>query len=92
MNYHAHIYYDKSTRRIAEDIQQLMIKNFPECRVSHLVDYAVGPHLAPMFQASFGEQLLSPVIECLSPYKAQVSIMIHPLGRQHLRRYLFLGV
>lgn len=92
MKYHAHIYYTEATREDALSVHRQVAARFPDLALSPLVDYAVGPHLAPMFQVAFGEELLEICKDFFTPFSDRLSIMIHPLIADDLLAHTQLAI
>lgn len=84
MRYHAHIYYALENKPYALDVHAKVLSAFSQLPVSHLVDYAVGPHLFPMFQVAFDETKLDELKMFFTPFSDKLSILIHPLIRDDL--------
>ncbi|MCY4045377.1 MAG: hypothetical protein OXE99_09875 [Cellvibrionales bacterium] len=79
MRYHAHIYYALENKSDALEVHEQVQVQFPQLPVSHLVDYAVGPHLFPMFQVAFDDRHLDALKQLFIPYSDKLSTLIHPL-------------
>ncbi len=79
MHYHAHIYFDKSSRPVAVDLRaQLLEDKISVGEVFFLVDKPVGPHPLPMFQISFIQSQYVALIDWLEKHRQGLSILIHP--------------
>lgn len=84
MNYHAHIYYRADTKSEAQKLRALIQVTYPHLPVSPMVDYAVGPHLYPMFQVGLSDRDLDVMIREVKPFSQTLSILFHPLIRDDL--------
>lgn len=79
MLFHAHIYFDESSRPAAVALRSQLIKEkIPVGEVFFLVDKAVGPHPLPMFQISFAQPQYVALIDWLEKHRQGLSILIHP--------------
>lgn len=78
--YHAHIYYEKSSRLSAGQLREEIFRNFAgRVRVHNLIDEPIGPHPLPMFEVDIPSTQLADVKMWLDQHHGSHSILIHPL-------------
>ena len=78
--YHAHIYYDLSTRSAAAELRKAITQELGNrVRVHNLIDQAIGPHPLPMFEIDIPAGELSHIKTWLAAHHGAHSILIHPL-------------
>ena len=84
-SYHAHIYFDKSTEKIASQIYN-RIKNEFKFEVGRFHKKPVGPHTKWMFQVPFQSSECDDFIMWLEENRIKnLSILIHPLSGDNLK-------
>lgn len=92
-----HIYFDESTRKEAEALQEKLKKTFkPEYLfVGYLLDKPVGPHPVPMFECNFQEPFFQEIVLWLMKERGGLNILVHPLTgddyRDHTDCAIWLG-
>jgi DOPA 4,5-dioxygenase len=92
--YHAHVYFDASTRRAAETLREAIGALF-DVEVGCMFDHAHGPHSQPMYQVAFGTDELAKLVPWLMLNRNGLSIIVHPRTddeiADHLENPLWLG-
>jgi aromatic ring-cleaving dioxygenase len=58
-HYHAHVYYDPSTREQAARLREQVAAAFPSATLGRWHDAPVGPHPQSMYQIAFPAELLT---------------------------------
>ena len=95
--FHAHIYYESSSRPQAVKLQEQAQKELADCTlgISRLIDRAVGPHPVPMFEINFLEDQLAQVFLWIHKNRGELSVLIHrdvkPEIPEHTNRATWLG-
>lgn len=76
-----HVYFDESTRKEAESLQQKLKESFKseDLFVGFLLDKNVGPHPSPMFECNFQEPLFQEIVLWLMRERGNLNILVHPL-------------
>lgn len=92
--YHAHVYYDATTRAVAERLRRALDQSF-KVRLGRWHDAPVGPHPAAMYQVAFDAAEFSRLVPWLMLNRAGLAILVHPLTGDdyddHARYALWLG-
>jgi aromatic ring-cleaving dioxygenase len=92
--YHAHVYYDADTRKIAEDLRQTIIRRFA-VRPGGFSDEPVGPHPISQFNVIFQADEFSKVVPWLMLNHDGLDVLIHPLTESsyddHSKNALWIG-
>ena len=92
--YHAHIYYDPTTRSKAERLRQGIAERF-ETRLGNWHDEPVGPHPVSMYQVAFAVQEFSQLVPWLMLNRDGLDVLVHPLAgdslADHTRFAMWLG-
>lgn len=93
-SFHAHVYYDASTREAAARLREALGERF-EVELGRWRDEPVGPHPQPMYQVAFRADQLAPVIQWLMANRGPLTVMIHPNSddpyRDHADSALWMG-
>lgn len=76
--YHAHVYYDPSTRGAAERLRQAIGERFAT-RLGRWHDEPVGPHPIAMYQVAFAVDELPRLLPWLMLNRGELSVLVHPL-------------
>lgn len=78
--YHAHVYFDETTKTIAEKVRDKIIASFHmRLRVHPLIDVPIGPHPLPMFEVDLRSEDKEELILWLKKNHADLSVLVHPL-------------
>ena len=75
--YHAHIYYDDSTRDAAAKLREAIAARF-EVRLGRWRDESVGPHPRPMYQVAFAPDQFDRLVPWLMLNRAGFVVFVHP--------------
>jgi len=76
--YHAHIYFDRKTRRNAAELRAALGERF-DVVLGRWREDPVGPHPQAMYQVAFGTELLAEFLPWLMLNRRGLSILVHPL-------------
>ena len=76
-SYHAHVYYDASTREVAEALRAEIVARFP-VEIGRMHDQPIGPHPQPMFEAAFAIAELPNIVPWLMLNRSGLTILVHP--------------
>lgn len=76
--FHAHVYYQPTTRPLAERLREAIAANF-SVTLGRWHDQPIGPHPIAMYQVSFGVAEFQSLVPWLMLNHAGLSILIHPL-------------
>ncbi len=75
--YHAHIYYDPTTRDIAARVREGLGERF-DVRLGRWHDKPVGPHPISMYQVAFAVAEFPRVVPWLMIHREGLDVLIHP--------------
>jgi len=93
--YHAHVYYDASTRPIAEVLRQNLIESMQRARipplrfVGRLSDRSAGPHPLPQFEIHFTADGLAAIRDIIA--SSGLTALVHPLTDDDLADHTSLA-
>ncbi len=92
--FHAHIYFDPSSREAAARVREGLGASF-EVQLGRWHDKPIGPHTAAMYQVAFLPEQFGQVVPWLMLNREGLNILVHPetgddLG-DHTERSLWLG-
>ena len=76
--YHAHVYYDASTRETAGLLRERVAETFPEATLGRWHDALVGPHPRSMYQIAFPVELFAVFAPWLMLNRDGLTILLHP--------------
>ena len=92
--FHAHIYYDPSTKPVAEKLRATIAAKFT-ARVGDLSDEPRGPHPIPQFVAIFETPEFQNIVPWLMLNRDGLDVLVHPLTESsyddHSKNALWLG-
>ena len=92
--YHAHVYYDTDTRKIAEDLRETIISRFA-VKPGGFSDEPVGPHPISQFNVIFQTEEFPKVVPWLMLNHEGLDVLIHPLTDSsyddHSKNALWIG-
>jgi len=84
-DYHAHVYFDVSSRQTIEVVQNGLRHHFGDrIRVSSLREKPIGPHPLPMFEVIFPEQEHDAVRHWLENNRLEHDVLMHPVMKNDL--------
>jgi len=75
--YHAHIYFDETTREPAQALRAAIETEFPEIRMGRWWEKQVGPHPRWSYQTAFGPELFGRYIPWLALNRRGLTVFIH---------------
>ena len=92
--FHAHIYFDTTTRDLAAVVREGLGAKF-DVRLGRWHDKPIGPHPKAMYQVAFLPNQFAKVVPWLMLNREQLDILIHPETgddvRDHTNHALWLG-
>ena len=92
--YHAHVYYDADTRKIAEELRNTIIGRFA-VKPGGFSDAPVGPHPISQFNVIFQTEEFAKVVPWLMLNHAGLDVLVHPLTDSsyddHSKNALWIG-
>lgn len=93
-SYHAHVYYDTSTREIAAHIREELGTKF-NVQLGRWWDEPVGPHPKSMYQVAFVSDRFAEIVPWLMLNRQGLDILVHPntgdAFADHTAHSLWLG-
>ena len=92
--FHAHVYYDPSTREVAARVRDGVAERF-DVELGRWHDHPVGPHPKSMYQVKFAPEQFGVVVPWLMLHHDGLDVLIHPSTDDavgdHTDRALWLG-
>ena len=92
--FHAHIYYDQTTKPVAEKLRGLLAEKF-KVEVGSLSDEPRGPHPISQFAAIFETPEFQHVVPWLMLNHEGLDVLVHPLTESsyddHSKNALWIG-
>ena len=76
-NYHAHVYYDDTTREEAARLREAVEQTF-EVTMGRWREEPVGPHPQAMYQIAFESDVLPTIVPWLMLNHGCLDVLIHP--------------
>jgi len=76
--YHAHVYYNDTTRPVAERLREKLAAAFP-VELGRFNGEQVGPHPVPQFQVIFKKAEFQTVVPWLMLNRENLDVLVHPL-------------
>ena len=76
--WHAHVYYTRETRGVAEAVRAGIAAAFAEARLGRWHDVPVGPHPSAMYQVAFAPALLPTLLSWLLLNRRGLTVLVHP--------------
>lgn len=76
-DYHAHIYYDETSRDRAAQLRAAIESRF-DVELGHWHDEPIGPHPVGSYQVKFANPRFAELVPWLLTHHDELSILIHP--------------
>lgn len=76
-SFHAHVYFDPTTRDAAERVRESLGERF-QVQLGRWHDQLVGPHTKPMYQVAFAVDQFDKVVPWLMIHRQGLDILVHP--------------
>jgi aromatic ring-cleaving dioxygenase len=76
--YHAHVYYDPTTRERADALRDRIAAKFPGAVLGRWHDAPVGPHPQSMYQIAFPVELFADFAPWLMLNRDGLTVLLHP--------------
>jgi aromatic ring-cleaving dioxygenase len=93
-DYHAHIYYDPDSRKIAARLRATIEKGF-KVEMGRWRDDPVGPHPQSMYQVKFAKTKFNRIVPWLMLNRRGLDVLVHPntgdAYEDHATHALWLG-
>lgn len=93
-SYHAHVYYDASSRADAAHLREALQSRF-EVEMGRWRDEPVGPHPQAMYQVKFAAAEFGRIVPWMMLNRQGLTILVHPntddAYRDHAVNSLWLG-
>jgi DOPA 4,5-dioxygenase len=93
--YHAHVYYEPSTKGRAAELREEVARRFPDFRLGRWHDVPVGPHTRAMYQILFEPEGLKDFLPWLMLNRQGLAVLVHPETgndyQDHAEHALWLG-
>ena len=92
--YHAHVYYDRATRPLAERLHETILGQFA-VKPGAFSDEPIGPHPISQFNVIFETEEFPKIVPWLILNRAGLDVLVHPLTDNsyddHSRYAVWLG-
>ena len=92
--YHAHVYFDATTRAIAEQLRDTIVARFA-VKAGAFADEPRGPHPVPQFNVIFESPEFQNIVPWLMLNREGLDVLVHPLTESnyddHSAYALWLG-
>ena len=92
--YHAHVYYDPTTRSTAEHLRDAIISQFA-VRPGAFSDEPIGPHPISQFSVIFETGEFQKIVPWLMLNREDLDVLVHPLTESsyddHRKNAMWLG-
>jgi aromatic ring-cleaving dioxygenase len=92
--YHAHVYYDQTTRPAAERLREAIIDKFA-VKPGAFSDAPIGPHPISQFNVIFETEEFQKIVPWLMLNRDGLDVLVHPLTESsyddHSKNALWLG-
>jgi aromatic ring-cleaving dioxygenase len=76
-SYHAHIYYDSTSRPVAESLREEIAQRFT-VELGRWHDEPVGPHPTSMYQVAFAPGEFGRFVPWLMQNRGSLDVLVHP--------------
>ena len=83
-SYHAHIYFENQTKKVAESLRRRINQEF-DVKIGKWHYKPIGPHPNNMYQVTFDASIFSDFILWLSTNRNNSNILIHPQSANNLK-------
>ena len=90
-SYHAHIYFEKQTKKVAESLRRRINQEF-DVKIGKWHYKPIGPHPNNMYQVTFDASIFSDIILWLSANRNNLNILIHPQSGDNLKDHTDLAI
>lgn len=77
-DYHAHIYYNETSKQAAEALRAELEPLFPNAVFGRWHDRPVGPHPDWSFQIAFNKEDFQPLLSYVALNRGDLVVFIHP--------------
>ena len=77
-DWHAHVYYEATTRPAAEAVRAGIAAAFPAALLGRWHDAPIGPHTRGMYQVAFPPPLLPALLPWLMLNRRGLAVLVHP--------------
>ena len=92
--YHAHVYYDPTSRQVAEELAEMVSRNFA-VEIGGFFDKPVGPHPVANLAIQFPAREFGALVPWLMLNRNRLNVLVHPLTDDSVRDHeddgLWLG-
>ncbi|NQV44521.1 MAG: DOPA 4,5-dioxygenase family protein [Rhodospirillales bacterium] len=93
--YHAHVYYDATTKPIASVVRNGLAQHFPDTALGRWHDDPVGPHPMGSYQITFSPAQFATIVPWLSFHRQGLIVLVHPETgddlTDHTERAIWMG-
>ncbi len=93
--YHAHIYYDATSKQTATAVREGLAAAFPESTLGSWHDEPVGPHPMGSYLIAFGPERFADVVTWLTLNRQGLIVFVHPESgddlADHTERAIWMG-
>ena len=94
VGYHAHVYFDPTTRPIAQGLRDTIAGKFT-VELGGFSDEPIGPHPIPQFNVIFRAEEFQKIVPWLMLHREGLDVLVHPLTDSsyddHSKNALWLG-
>ena len=77
-SYHAHVYFDESSRDPAQALREAVLEAFPAVTMGRWHEKPVGPHPRWSYQIAFQPELFGELAAWLMLHRRGCTIFLHP--------------
>ncbi|MGH7963982.1 MAG: DOPA 4,5-dioxygenase family protein [Candidatus Binatia bacterium] len=81
--FHAHVYYDPTSRDVATRVREGLGARF-EVRLGNWHDKPIGPHPKSMYQVAFAPEQFGAVVPWLMLNREGLDVLVHPETGDHV--------
>jgi len=83
--YHAHVYFDQSSREAAWALREAIVERFAAAEMGRFHEKLVGPHPRWSYQVAFGPELFAEFVPWLMLNRGDLVVFLHPNTDDDLR-------